>query len=104
MQETTKTLKQLPVSLSDITTILSNDFLYVDKTEFVYSMVQYPGKFFLSRPRRFGKSTLLSTINEVFSGKKELFKEQWIYNSNWDWQIYPIIRMDFNIPKDEDIK
>ena len=99
-----KTLKPLPVSLSDITTILSNGFQYVDKTKFVYSMVQYPGKFFLSRPRRFGKSTLLSTFNEVFSGKKELFKEQWIYQSPWDWQIYPIIRLDFNVEIDADLK
>ncbi len=99
-----KTLKPLPVSISDITTILSNGFQYVDKTEFVYNMVQYPSKFFLSRPRRFGKSTLLSTFNEVFKGKKELFKEQWIYKSSWDWQVYPIIRLDFNVPKDEDLK
>ena len=92
-----KTLKPLPVSISDITTILSNGFQYVDKTEFVYNMVQYPSKFFLSRPRRFGKSTLVSTFNEVFKGKKELFKEQWIYKSSWDWQVYPIIRLDFNL-------
>ena len=98
-----KTLKPLPVSISDITTILSNGFLYVDKTEFVYSMVQYPGKFFLSRPRRFGKSTLLSTFNEVFSGKKDLFKEQWIYQSPWDWQVYPIIRLDFNVAMSTDL-
>ena len=69
-------LKPLPISKSDITTILTNDFLYIDKTKLIYEMVKYPASFFLSRPRRFGKSTLLSTLNEVFLGKKELFKEQ----------------------------
>ncbi len=90
-------LKPLPISSSDITTILTNNFLYIDKTKFVYDMIKVPSKYFLSRPRRFGKSTLLSTLNEVFLGKKELFKDQWIYNSPWDWQEYPIIRLDFNV-------
>ena len=92
-------LKPLPVSNSDITTILSNDFLYIDKTQFVYDMIKIPSKYFLSRPRRFGKSTLLSTLNEVFRGKKELFKEQWIYQSPWSWQEYPIIRLDFSVAR-----
>ena len=94
-----KELKPLPVSNSDITTIINNDFLYIDKTKFVYDMIKVPSKYFLSRPRRFGKSTLLSTLNEVFRGKKELFKEQWIYNSKWSWQEYPIIRLDFSVAR-----
>ena len=97
-------LKPLPISKSDITTLLTHDFLYIDKTKLIYEMVKLPASFFLSRPRRFGKSTLLSTLNEIFLGKKELFKNQWIYNSNWDWQIYPIIRLDFNVAKDDDLK
>ena len=71
--------------------------MYVDKTKLIYEMIKVPNKFFLSRPRRFGKSTLLSTLNEIFRGQKELFKDQWIYNSSWDWQEYPIIRLGFNI-------
>ena len=90
-------LKSLPVGKSDIATILNNNMLYVDKTEFVYEMIKKPSSYFLSRPRRFGKSMLVSTFNEVFSGNKELFKDQWIYNSPWSWDVFPIIRLDFNV-------
>ena len=97
-------LKPLPAGTSDIATILNNNFLYVDKTKFIYEMVKLPSKFFLSRPRRFGKSTLLSTLYEVFMGNKELFKDQWIYNSDWGWQKFPIIRLDFNVDTGVDLK
>ena len=96
-------LKLLPIGKSDITTILNNNMLYVDKTKLIYDIVKAPGSFFLSRPRRFGKSMILSTINEIFSGNKELFKEQWIYNSSLDWQVYPIIRLDFNVESNVDL-
>lgn len=97
-------LKPLPLGTSAINTILENNFVYIDKTRIIYDMIKNPNKFFLSRPRRFGKSTLLSTINEIFAGNKELFKEQWIYTSPWDWQTYPIIRLDFNIEPDADLR
>src|SRR6185437_13251389 len=97
-------LKPLPIGESDIVTLLNNDFLYVDKTKFIYEMIKVPGKFFLSKPRRFGKSLLLSTLYEAFNGNKELFKDQWIYKSDWDWQKYPIIRLDFNVDTDVDLK
>ena len=98
-------LKNLPIGESDIGTILnpSNNFSYVDKTTYVYELIKIPSKYFLSRPRRFGKSTLLSTINEIFKGNKELFKKQWIYTSPWDWQEYPIIRLDFNTAISNDL-
>lgn len=101
---TNKSLKPLPTSKSDIRVILEGGFLYVDKTEYVYNMIKDPGCYFLSRPRRFGKSMLLSTFEEVFLGNKELFKEQWIYNSQWQWDTYPIIRLDFNVATDSDLK
>jgi hypothetical protein len=97
-------LQRLPIGSSDIATILKNNFVYVDKTKFVYEMVCVPSKYFLSRPRRFGKSMLLSTMYEVFRGNKELFKDQWIYNSPWDWQEYPIIRLDFNVAISTDLE
>ena len=96
-------LKYLPIGQSDIGTILNNNMLYVDKTKLIYDIVKFPGKYFLSRPRRFGKSMILSTINEIFSGNKELFKEQWIYDSSLDWQVYPIIRLDFNVESTVDL-
>lgn len=97
-------LKPLPTSKSDIAVILENNMLYVDKTRYVYEMIKNPGCYFLSRPRRFGKSMLLSTFEKVFQADKELFKEQWIYNSPWQWDTYPIIRLDFNVAIDTDLK
>ncbi len=52
--------------------------------------------YFLSRPRRFGKSLLVSTLDEIFSGNKELFKGLWIYKSDWKWEKYPVIRIDMS--------
>lgn len=101
---TNKKLKPLPTSKSDIRVILDGGFLYVDKTQYVYNMIKDSGCYFLSRPRRFGKSMLLSTFEEVFLGNKEIFKEQWIYNSPWQWDTYPIIRLDFNVETNADLE
>ena len=86
----------LPIGESDINKLLLQGFAYVDKTQHVYEIVKLSGKYFLSRPRRFGKTTLVSTLNEVFKGNKELFKDQWIYHSDYTWDTYPVIRIDFN--------
>ena len=91
-----KKLKNLPVSISDFKSIINDNYLYVDKTEYIYNLFKKPIQYyFLSRPRRFGKSLLVSTLKELFSGDKELFKNLWIYNSDWDWQKYPVIHLDF---------
>jgi hypothetical protein len=77
----------------------------VDKTENIYQMVKNPkGVYFLSRPRRFGKSLLISTLEQIFSGNKELFKDLWIYKSDYEWKKHPVIRIDFSSikPKTED--
>ncbi len=55
------------------------------------------GQFFLSRPRRFGKSLTLSTLESVFKGEKELFKGLYIYDQPYDWKPYPIIRLSMNV-------
>ena len=86
-----KNLKRLAIGQSDLATIINNNCIYVDKTRQVYDLIEVPNKYFLSRPRRFGKSMLISTFNEIFRGNKELFKDQWIYNSQWVWEEYPII-------------
>lgn len=88
-----------PVQASTYTfrDIIENGFLYVDKTRYLYEMVQYgKGIYFLSRPRRFGKSLMLSTLEEIFLGNRELFKGLWIDSSDYSWQAYPIIRLDFS--------
>ena len=68
--------------------------IYVDKTRDIYELISRDSNCFLSRPRRFGKSLLISTFKELFSGSKELFKDCWIYDKI-DWQEYPIIHLDF---------
>lgn len=86
--------------VSDVYTfsdLIQCGFLYVDKTEFIWNLVQR-GKamYFLSRPRRFGKSLTLSTLKAVFQGRKELFKGLAIYDKPYDWREYPIIHIDMN--------
>lgn len=90
-------LKPLPVGIQTFKDIIEGGFLYVDKTLHIYELIRYPkGYFFLSRPRRFGKSVTISTLAAIFSGNRELFKGLWLYDSDYDWQSYPIIRIDFS--------
>ena len=71
------------------------NYLYVDKTEFLWKLVSHPkSMFFFSRPRRFGKSLTLSTLKAIFQGKKELFKDLYIENQPYDWKPYPVIHID----------
>ncbi len=97
-------LKKLAIGQSDICAIIEDNCIYVDKTKQVYDLIEIRSKYFLSRPRRFGKSTLISTFYEIFRGNRELFKDQWIYNSPWSWDEYPIIRIDFNAAKNADVE
>lgn len=78
--------------------LIESGFLYVDKTRHLYELVRYPaGTYFISRPRRFGKSLTVSTLEEIFRGSKELFQGLWIYDSDYQWQPYPIIHIDFSL-------
>lgn len=88
-----------PVQASTYTfrDIIENGFLYVDKTRYLYEMVRYgKGIYFLARPRRFGKSLMLSTLEEIFLGNRTLFQGLWIDSSDYVWQSYPVIRLDFS--------
>lgn len=75
--------------------MIQGNFLYVDKTEYIWQLIR-PSRagYFLSRPRRFGKSLTISTLKAVFEGKKELFKGLAIYDKPYDWKPYPIIHLD----------
>ena len=73
-----------------------DDYIYVDKTEFIYNLAKGAKYYFLSRPRRFGKSLLIDTIGEVFLGNKELFKGLWIYDSDYIYERYPVVRLDMS--------
>jgi len=71
--------------------------LYIDKTQNIYTLITTGRYYFLSRPRRFGKSLLISTLNELFSGNKELFQKLWIgQKAEYTWSEYPIIKLDFS--------
>ncbi len=77
--------------------MIEGGYLYIDKTRHIYELVKYPkGLYFLARPRRFGKTLLLSTFKEIFEGNRELFKELWIYDSDFVWQTHPVVRIDFS--------
>ena len=84
-----------PIGIQDFEKIRKDGFVYVDKTDLVYKMVQKGGYYFLSRPRRFGKSLLVSTLEAYFSGKKELFDGLAIAELEKDWIQYPVLRFDY---------
>jgi hypothetical protein len=89
-------IQKYPVGIQDFGKIRTENFLYVDKTEFVHKMSDIGGYYFLSRPRRFGKSLFISTLECLFLAKKELFKGLYI-EDKWNWeQTYPIIRISFS--------
>ena len=89
-------MKKLPIGIQTFLEIVEEDYLYIDKTKLIYRLITSGKVYFLSRPRRFGKSLLLSTLEAIFKGKKELFKGLWIYNQPFEWKEYPIIRIDFS--------
>ncbi|MDR1169990.1 MAG: ATP-binding protein, partial [Prevotellaceae bacterium] len=89
-------MKKLPIGIQSFSDLRSNDCLYVDKTESIYEMVSSGHIYFLSRPRRFGKSLLVSTLEALFKGRKDLFEGLYIYDK-WDWtKQYPVVRLDWN--------
>ena len=96
--------KRLTTSIYTFETIIEQNGMYVDKTRDIYQLVrEMEGQFFLSRPRRFGKSMTLSTLKAIFEGKKELFKGLYIYEQDYDWQKHPIIHLSLNSMSSENI-
>ena len=91
-------LKPLPIGIQTFRDIIKGGFLYVDKTQYIYELIRSPkGVYFLSRPRRFGKSLLVSTLAEIFAGNRELFQGLWLYDSPYNWEKHPVIRIDFSL-------
>jgi len=89
-------VKKLGIGISDFKELIGGNYIYVDKTEYIYKLINSGKYYFLSRPRRFGKSLLLSTIRYLFEGQRELFKGLYIYSYNignkslviedkWNW-------------------
>ncbi|MBQ9653742.1 MAG: AAA family ATPase [Bacteroidales bacterium] len=85
-----------PIGIQDFVKIRKDGYVYVDKTDLVYKMVRQGGYYFLSRPRRFGKSLLVSTLEAYFSGRKELFDGLAIAELEKEWNQYPVLRLDFS--------
>ena len=73
-------MKKFPIGIQSFREIITKNFLYIDKTRDIFALLESGKFFFLARPRRFGKSLLLSTIREIFTGNKELFQGLWIEN------------------------
>lgn len=97
----------MPIGIQDFEKLRRGGYVYVDKTEFVYKLARLGTPFFLSRPRRFGKSLLLSTFESLFLGKMELFEGLAIANKEWDWAEYPVLKISFggdNYPDLESLK
>jgi hypothetical protein len=88
--------RKLPIGIQDFEDMRRNDYLYVDKTAMIYKMVSGGKPYFLSRPRRFGKSLLLSTLKAYFEGKKELFAGLAIAELETEWQSYPVLHIDLS--------
>ena len=85
-----------PIGIQDFKSIIEDGYVYVDKTALVYNMVKNGKIYFLSRPRRFGKSLLMSTLKYYFMGQRQLFKGLAIDNLEKDWASYPVFHIDFN--------
>jgi hypothetical protein len=84
-----------PIGIQDFRKIREGDYHYIDKTELIYELLSRGSNYFLTRPRRFGKSLLISTIKEIFRGSRDLFKDLWI-EDKWDWDTkYLAVDLDF---------
>lgn len=91
-------MKSLALDTSDFEHLRTTDLLYVDKTQYIQHLLDDKGTYyFLARPRRFGKSLFISTLDAFFQGKKELFEGLYIYDkTDWEKNQYPVIRMNFS--------
>lgn len=85
-----------PIGIQSFDRIIEDGYVYVDKTDMVYSLAKEGSIYFLSRPRRFGKSLLVSTLKNYFLGRKELFRGLKIDSLEKDWKVYPVFHVDFN--------
>lgn len=93
--------KQLPIGVQSFEKLIKGDKLYVDKTALIYKMTQEYNYVFLSRPRRFGKSLLTSTLEAYFQGRKELFQGLAVEQLEQKWTKYPVFHLDLNVNKYE---
>ncbi len=86
-----------PIGIQTFEKIITEGYRYVDKTKYIFDIVSKGQFYFLSRPRRFGKSLLLTTIEALFKGKRELFRGLAIDSMEWDWQPHEVLHLDLNL-------
>lgn len=96
-------MKRLPVGIHDFKKLIENDYLYIDKTRYLHKIASESTPFFLSRPRRFGKSLTISKLYYLFKGEKQLFKDTYLYD-HWEWKKYPIIKISMSELETESIQ
>ena len=89
-------MRKMPIGIQDFEKLRTGNFVYVDKTQYVYQLAQLGVPYFLGRPRRFGKSLFLSTLKAYFEGKKELFEGLKVAELEKEWIQYPVFYLDFN--------
>ena len=95
-----QSLKRCPIGIQAFEKVIEGNYLYIDKTEYIYRMANGASKYcFLSRPRRFGKSLLTSTLHCYFAGKKDLFKGLAIEKLETEWTEYPVLHFDMSLAK-----
>ncbi len=95
-------MKKLPIGIQNFREIIEDNYYYVDKTKYIYQLTANGKYYFLSRPRRFGKSLFVDTLKEAFGGNKELFKGLYLEN-HWDWsKKYPVINISFGSGVEDD--
>ena len=90
-----------PVGIQTFSRIIREGYVYIDKTDLVWKLAHYSSFAFLSRPRRFGKSLLTSTLESYFKGERELFEGLKIMDLEKEWDSYPVIRLDLSTAKNQ---
>lgn len=99
------TRRRYPIGIQTFSKIRENDMLYIDKTEYIYNMAHAAGTYyFLSRPRRFGKSLLVSTMLSYFEGRRDLFRGLAIEKLEKEWTEYPVILLSMAGAKHMDVE
>ena len=91
--------RRYPIGIQNFEQLRTRNCVYVDKTELVYKLVNTDQIYFFSRPRRFGKSLLVSTLEAYFQGKKELFEGLAMERLEQEWEVCPVLHVDFSLTK-----
>lgn len=97
-------LRKLPLGIQTFHKLRKDNCVYVDKTEHAYNLITRGYRYFLSRPRRFGKSLFVSTLHEILSGNKSLFDDLWIAQSDYQWKSHGVIKLDFSSVAGTDVE